>query len=148
MALTGVHADYVGNRHGNGECGYSPLSVKGATMCQCAGYPATTTHGDCTVCGAGYYESIEEFRADISAGFVETDSEEFPITLTVYLGIHTSDKANAYVKLTNVRESSITMEERKGIPTLVCESANTDRIAYIPNAVWYTTEIQDRIYEA
>ncbi|WMI33871.1 hypothetical protein SEA_PATELGO_270 [Streptomyces phage Patelgo] len=152
MALTGVHSDYVGNRHGNGVCGYSPLSVRGVSMCNCAGYPATTVQGECTVCGAGYYESVEEFRADIppvDSGrvVVKEMQEAFPVTVWVYLGTHESTKARDYVKLANVREDSITMEDRKGIPTLVCEAFGNDRIAYVPNAVWYKTELQDGMQE-
>jgi hypothetical protein len=99
---------------------------------------------------------MADYQADIppveNGGFVESEgikvkemTEVFPVTITVYLGTHTSDMANQYVKIANVHEDSITMEVRKGIPTLVCESMVTDRIAYIPNAVWYTTEIQSGI---
>lgn len=149
MALTGVHADYAGNRHGNGECGYSPLSVRGATRCMCAGYPATTMHGQCTVCGAGYYETMEEYQADIpeSGGFVETeDNDLFPVTVTVYLNTHGTN-AGDKVCITNVRESSITIEDRKGIRTLVCESFVTERIAYVPFPIWYTTEVQTKVMD-
>ncbi|QOI67639.1 hypothetical protein SEA_BEUFFERT_273 [Streptomyces phage Beuffert] len=148
MALTGVHSHGQGSRCGMVGCMFVPLVRGSLARCRCAGYPATTLQGDCTICGAGFYETSEDWEDAISGGFVETDGEDiYPITLTVYLGIHTSDKANAYVKIANVRESSITMEERKGIPTLVCESFNTDRIAYIPHAVWYTTEVQSGIQE-
>ena len=146
MAVTGVHTHGDGIQCYNRWCSYAPETIQRVSRCRCKGYPATTLQGDCTVCGAGYYESDADFRAEISGGFVETDGEDiYPITLTVYLGIHTSGKANAYVKIANVRESSITMEERKGVSTLICESFNTDRIAYIPNAVWYTTEVQNGI---
>ena len=103
----------------------------------CHGY--ARTESPCAVCVLAHKLYSQD---DNSGGFVETEEKTFPVTITVYLGTHTSDMANQYVKIANVHEDSITMEVRKGIPTLVCESMVTDRIAYIPNAVWYTTEIQ------
>ena len=115
--------------HGDGQDDYGNT---------CIGY--ADSEFPCTKCCA-------QNRLHNSGGFVETEEDIFPITLTVYLCIHTSDKANAYVKIVNVRESSITIEERKGVSTLVCESFNTSRIAYVPNAVWYTTEVQSGIQD-
>lgn len=119
-------------------------------MCRCGNYPRTTVQGDCTVCGAGFYESFDEWRDCInaeSAGFVESDGDkEYPVTVCVFLNTHDKENAREYVKVSNVREDSITIEERKGIRTLVCESAITQRIAYIPFVVWYTTELQSGVH--
>ncbi|QNN99344.1 hypothetical protein SEA_FAUST_272 [Streptomyces phage Faust] len=95
---------------------------------------------------------MEDFRADIppveNGGFVETESEDiFPVTVMVYFHMHGTGKEREYVKLANVRESSISIEMRKGVQTLVCESFVTNRIAYIPNAVWYMTECQSEIVD-
>lgn len=144
MSLTGVHADYAGNRHGNGACGYSPLSVRGCTRCMCGGYPATTVQGNCTVCGAGYYETMEDFTADIPAGFVESEGikikemkEVFPITITAYRG----DKA---FKVYGVIEDSVSSKvDREGNVTLSFETLQSkDEIGYIPCVDWYTTELE------
>lgn len=158
MALTGVHADYVGNRHRNGECGFSPLSVRGVTRCMCYGYPATTLQGDCTVCGAGYYETMEEYEADIppvackgkntfgdpcktpylcKECFTKHNSgrvqEESPIKVYAYRG-------DIPTVIQGVREESITVEDRKGVLTLVFEFMDGSRIGYFPHIDWYSTE--------
>lgn len=150
VSLTGVHMHSNGSRHYNSpDCKRSPLTHGTFTRCRCGNYPQTTIQGDCTMCGAGYYESDSEWRYEIRAGFVETEETEetFPITVMVYLNTHGKDNAGEYVKISNVRESSITIEERKGIRTLVCESFVTSRIAYVPYAVWYMTEVQTRVMD-
>lgn len=148
VSLTGVHADYRGNRHANGGCGYSPLSVRGVTKCMCAGYPATNTFGDCTICGAGYYETMADYQADIppaeNGGFVESEGikvkemkEVFPVTITAYRG----EKA---FKVYGVIESSIASKpDREGNITLSFETLQSrDEIGYIPCVDWYTTELE------
>lgn len=135
MALTGVHADYAGNRHNNGPCGFSPLSVRGVTRCMCGGYPATTLQGDCTVCGGGYYFTMEEFTADIpmeNSGRVESES---PIKVYAYRG-------DTPTVIMGVREDSITVEDRKGVLTLVFEFMDGSRIGYFPHVDWYSTEAE------
>ncbi|URQ04848.1 hypothetical protein SEA_EMMA1919_267 [Streptomyces phage Emma1919] len=137
MALTGVHACSNGYPHRNGECGFTPLSVRGVSMCQCGGYPATTVQGDCTVCGAGYYETMEEYRAAIppvDSGRVE---KEFPITITAYRG-------NKEVKVSGIREDSVRAKvDRDGNCNLSFEFAdNPDRIGYLPCVDWYETECE------
>ena len=151
MSLTGVHADYRGNRHHNGECGYSPLSVRGVTMCQCAGYPATTTQGVCTVCGGGYYETMDEFRADIPAiGCVGDGHDDYGNRCVGYAdSVHPCTKCSAQhfgrvvvkemtevspctitayvqglntpIEIKGVREDTITYEVRKGTRYLTYE---------------------------
>jgi hypothetical protein len=140
VSLTGVHADWAGNRHGNGECGFSPLSVRGVTRCMCKGYPATTVYGDCTVCGAGYYETMEEFTADIppvdSGRVVVKEMQEvFPVTVYAYRGDNP-------IAIQGVREESITVEDRKGVLTLVFEFMDGSRIGYFPHVDWYSTECE------
>ena len=70
----------------------------------------------------------------------------FPVEVTVYTRTHDDPAAGRYVKISNVREDSITVEVRKGIRTLVFESASTNRIGYVPFVEWYTTELQTRVY--
>lgn len=137
VALTGVHACMDGIRHGNGECGFSPLSVRGATCCQCKGYPATTAQGDCTVCGGGYYESMDDFRADIPPVDSGRVVSEFPITITAYRG-------NKEVKVSGVREDSVKANtDREGNVFLSFEfKDDPDRIGYIPCVDWYATECE------
>lgn len=138
MALTGVHADYAGNRHRNGACGFSPLSVRGVTRCMCGGYPATSFDGDCTVCGAGYYDTMAEYEADIppiNSGRVV--QEVFPITIIAHRG-------NKEVRVKGVREDSVSAKvDKEGNVTLSFEFAeNADRIGYLPCIDWYETECE------
>lgn len=140
MALTGVHADYAGNRHRNGACGFSPLSVRGVTRCMCGGYPATSFDGDCTVCGAGYYDTMAEYEADIppiNSGRVAVKEmqEVFPVKVYAYRG-------DIPTCIQGVREDSITVEDRKGVLTLVFEFMDGDRIGYFPHVDWYSTECE------
>ena len=142
MALTGVHADYAGNQHRNGACGFSPLSVRGVTRCMCGGYPATSFDGDCTVCGAGYYDTMAEYEADIppmNSGrvVVKEMKEVFPVTITAYRG----EKA---FKVYGVIEDSIASKpDREGNVTLSFETLQSkDEIGYIPCVDWYTTELE------
>lgn len=141
MSLTGVHTDGNGTRHQNGECVYSPLSVRGVTMCQCAGWTRTNTFGYCTICGAGHYDSIDDFRADIppvnSGRVVVKEMKEFPVTITAYRG-------NKEVKVSGVREDSVKANtDREGNVFLSFEfKDDPDRIGYIPCVDWYTTELE------
>lgn len=140
MALTGVHTDGNGTRHRNGECGYSPLSVRGVTRCMCKGYPATTVQGDCTVCGGGYYETMADYQADIppvnSGRIVVKEMQEvFPVKVYAYRG-------EIPIVIMGVREDSITVEDRKGVLTLVFEFIDGDRIGYFPHIDWYSTECE------
>lgn len=141
MSLTGVHTDGNGTRHQNGECVYSPLSVRGVTMCQCAGWTRTNTFGYCTICGAGHYDSIDDFRADIppvnSGRVVVKEMKEFPVTITAYRG----EKA---FKVYGVIESSIASKpDREGNVILSFETLQSkDEIGYIPCVDWYTTELE------
>lgn len=68
MSLTGVHSDSNGVRHYNPHCKHAPETVRGVSRCCCGGYPATTIQGDCTVCGAGYYETDDDWANAISGG--------------------------------------------------------------------------------
>ncbi|AXG66342.1 hypothetical protein SEA_ANNADREAMY_263 [Streptomyces phage Annadreamy] len=120
-------------------------------MCQCKGYPATTVYGDCTVCGAGYYESIDDFRAEISGGFVETDervkeidsllnmdTDNFPVSLICYRG----EKA---IPILNVRMDSIRVKESTipGYVNVEYEGYGTDITGTVPMVDYYTTESGD-----
>jgi hypothetical protein len=137
VALTGVHTDGQGMRHANGECGYSPLSVRGVTRCMCGGYPATTLQGDCTVCGGGYYETMDEYRADIPPVDSGRDEKEFPITIIAHRG-------NKEVRVKGVREDSVKANtDREGNVFLSFEFRDDpDRIGYIPCVDWYETECE------
>lgn len=124
---------------------YSATECKGDGMgeygARCYGYAHTDS--PCAVCVLAdrLYGNAD------SAGFVETEETEdiFPVTIMVYLNTHEKENAGEYVKISNVRESSISIEMRKGVQTLVCESFVTNRIAYVPNAVWYMTECQSEV---
>lgn len=137
MALTGVHTDGNGTRHRNGECGYSPLSVRGVTRCMCKGYPATTVQGDCTVCGGGYYETMGEYEADIPPVNSGRVVEEFTITIIAYRGKNK-------VKVNGIREDSVSAKvDTEGNVTLSFEFYEyPDRIGYLPCVDWYETECE------
>ena len=142
MALTGAHLCTSGIRHNNGECGYSPLSVRGVTRCMCKGYPTTNVKGECTICGAGYYETMADYQADIppvNSGrvVVREMKEVFPITITAYRG-------NKEVKVSGIREDSVSAKvDRDGNVTLSFEFHEyPDRIGYLPCVDWYETECE------
>jgi hypothetical protein len=141
----------------------------------CGGYPATTVQGDCTVCGGGYYFTMEEFTADIPTkgdspdwatrchgdgqddygnrcvGYANSESpctkccaqnrvhnsgrveSESPIKVYAYRG-------DIPTVIMGVREDSITVEDRKGVLTLVFEFMDGSRIGYFPHVDWYSTE--------
>jgi hypothetical protein len=101
---------------------------------RCNGYAATDV--PCAACG-------NRCKKENSAGFVETQDNEFPVEVTVYTRTHMDKDASSFVRISNVREDSITVEVRKGVRTLVFESVSTDRIAYVPFVEWYTTEVMD-----
>lgn len=142
MALTGQHACTRGVRHGNGECGFSPLCVRGATRCMCNDeYVRTNVHGVCTICGGNYfgYDAEDEWRASIPPLFPGgvSDDKPFPITITAYRG------TKAF-KVYGVREDSVSSKvDREGNVTLSFETLqSTDEIGYIPCVDWYTTELE------
>lgn len=137
MRLTGVHACVRGMQHNNTQvCSFSPVTVRGVSRCLCnPDYARTDTHGNCRVCGAGYYLDAAEWRADISAGFVETDSDNFPVAL---IG-HRGDKR---IPVLNVRLDSISVKESKipGYVNIEFEIYASDITGTIPMVDYYTTE--------
>jgi hypothetical protein len=105
-------------------------------MCRCGNYPRTTMQGDCTVCGAGFYESFDEWRDCInadSAGFVETDS---PVTILAYV-----DNRENPIEIKGVNEESISFEIGKGnVRILTFEFADKGmRIGYVPGLTYFVT---------
>lgn len=139
------HNGYFGcDREG---CPNLPAVYGMRTRCRCEGWQ-TQNNGKCAACDSPVLADWEwELLTDgNSGGFVETDQEDiYPVTVMVYLGTHGKENAGEYVKISNVKESSISIENRKGVQTLVCESFVTNRIAYVPNAVWYMTECQTEV---
>lgn len=104
-------------------------------MCYCAGFPPTTMQGDCTVCGAGFYDSHEDWQDAISGGFVET-TDNFPVSLICYRG----EKA---IPVLNVRMDSITVKESTfaGYVNVEYESYGNSMVTgTIPMVDYYTTE--------
>ncbi|UTN92489.1 hypothetical protein SEA_STIGMA_265 [Streptomyces phage Stigma] len=87
------------------------------------------------MCGAGYYESIDDFRADIPNEDSGRVQEESPIKVYAYRG-------DIPTVIKGVREDSITVEDRKGVLTLVFEFMDGDRIGYFPHIDWYSTECE------
>lgn len=147
MATVDMHG-HPGTLCYNGACTHAPEVSGTNRRCRCRGDYRRMDNGMCYVCKGFIFADWEwELLTDgNSAGFVETDQEDiYPVTVMVYLGTHGKENAGEYVKISNVKESSISIENRKGVQTLVCESFVTDRIAYVPFAVWYMTECQTEV---
>ncbi|QWT30127.1 hypothetical protein SEA_TUNATARTARE_265 [Streptomyces phage TunaTartare] len=95
-------------------------------MCQCAGWPRTNTFGDCTICGAGHYDSIDDFHADIPpvgtwADYCHGDGQDdYGNTCTGYAkSVHPCTKCAAQNRIHNsagfVESEGIKVKEMKEV---------------------------------
>lgn len=148
--LTGNHMHRSGNVCSERECQYAPRIHNGKTLCRCGNYPRTDIQGFCTVCGAGFMADWEWEDVTGRAGFVESDSlasddaikalsdrimngPDASVTVTV----HTLSGES--FPIPNVREDSLGMETRNGVPLLVFERPGTDVLGYVPNVAYWVT---------